>query len=110
MRQISFARPSSVLADGAVLIIIAAFIYSLTIFGQQWEASFNPTSEISTSLSSLSIYTAFSALRGLAAYLISLTFTVIVGYWAAKSSKAEKIILPFLDIMQSIPVLGFCQV
>lgn len=107
MRQVSLARSSSVLADSAVLIFIAAFIYSLTIFGRQWEASFNPTSDISTSLSSLAVYTAFSALRGLIAYLISLTFTIFVGYWAAKSTKAEKIILPFLDIMQSIPVLGF---
>jgi NitT/TauT family transport system permease protein len=107
MRQISFSRPSSLLADSAVLILIGAFIYSLTIFGHQWEASFNPTSQISTSMGSLVVYTAFSALRGLIAYLISLTFTICIGYWAAKSAKAERIILPFLDIMQSIPVLGF---
>lgn len=107
MQQISIARPSSILADGAVLILIAAFIYSLTVFGQQWEASFNPVSQIDTSLGSLPLYATFSAFRGLIAYLISLTFTIFVGFWAAKSPKAEKIILPLLDIMQSIPVLGF---
>lgn len=107
MRQLLTTKPSSVFADSIVLVLVAAFIYSLTVFGQQWETSFNPTYEISTSLSSLPLYAAFSALRGLIAYLISLAFTLSVGYWAAKSTKAEKIILPLLDIMQSIPVLGF---
>ncbi len=107
MRYVPFTKPSSLLANSIALVLVAAFIFSLTIFGKQWEASFNPSYEISTSLSELPLYTAFSALRGLIAFLFSLVFTLTVGYWAAKSAKAEKIILPLLDVMQSIPVLGF---
>lgn len=79
----------------------------MTAFGQQWEASYNPQYQIQLSFDSLPLYAFFSGLRGLIAYILSLIFTLSVGFWAAKSSKAEKIIIPFLDIMQSIPVLGF---
>ena len=84
-----------------------SLVYGLTIFGEQWQSNFNPSYDISLSLKALPIYAFFSGLRGLIAYVISLAFTLVVGYWAAKSPRAEKIILPFLDIMQSIPVLGF---
>jgi len=41
------------------------------------------------------------------AYLLSLIFTLVAGYLAAKNRLAEQIIAPLLDIGQSIPVLGF---
>ena len=43
----------------------------------------------------------------LASYALSLFFAITCGYMAATSPSRERIILPFLDIMQSIPVLGF---
>lgn len=100
-------KPSTIFADSIIFFFIISLIYGLTIFGKQWNSSFNPTYDISLSLRDLPLYAFFSALRGLIAYFISLGFTVVIGYWAARSPRAEKIILPFLDIMQSIPVLGF---
>lgn len=100
-------KPSTLFADSIIFFFIISLIYGLTIFGEQWNSSFNPTYDISLSLRELPFYAFFSALRGFVAYLISLGFTIVVGYWAARSPRAEKIILPFLDIMQSIPVLGF---
>ena len=44
--------------------------------------------------------------RGIIAYGLSLTFTIIYGYWAAKDRIAEKVLVPLLDILQSIPVMG----
>ena len=41
------------------------------------------------------------------AYVFSLTFTLIYGYWAAHDRAAERVLVPLLDILQSIPVLGF---
>jgi NitT/TauT family transport system permease protein len=41
------------------------------------------------------------------AYLLSFLFTLAYGYWAAKDHRAEKVLIPLLDILQSIPVLGF---
>ncbi len=38
---------------------------------------------------------------------LSIIFALIVGIWAARSKKAESVILPLLDIFQSVPVLGF---
>src|SRR5437868_7387082 len=94
MQRVFFTRRSSLFADGTVFLLIAAFIFSLTIFGREWESSYNPTYQIDLSLQALPVYAAFSALRGFIAYLISLLFTLLVGYWAAKSARAERIILP----------------
>ena len=97
----------SILADVMIMLSIAAVIYASFLFATEWDAKFNPSYDIDLSLQTLPLYALFSALRGLGAYFISLIFTMIVGYWAAKSPQAEKIILPLLDVLQSIPVLGF---
>src|SRR5208282_3623511 len=41
------------------------------------------------------------------AYVLSLVFTLIYGYWAAKDHVAERVLIPLLDILQSLPVLAF---
>ncbi len=41
------------------------------------------------------------------ALVLSILFALAVGIWAARSKRAEAIILPLLDIFQSIPILGF---
>ncbi|MGH8430462.1 MAG: ABC transporter permease, partial [Solimonas sp.] len=46
-------------------------------------------------------------LRMFAAILVSLVFTFVVATLAAKSRRAELVIVPALDILQSVPVLGF---
>lgn len=107
MRRIPLSKPSTFLADAVIFLLVGGLIYGVAVFAAQWNSSYNPTYEIDLSLGALPLYTLFSALRGLIAYLVSLIFTLAVGYWAAKSPRAEKIILPFLDVMQSIPVLGF---
>jgi NitT/TauT family transport system permease protein len=94
-------------SDLLVLALMGAVVYALIAFGQEWKSAFNPSVQIDLSVSAIPKYALFSALRGLSAFLISLLFTLVVGYWAAKSSRAEKIIIPLLDILQSIPVLGF---
>ncbi len=52
-------------------------------------------------------YALLTTLRMFAALAFSLLFTFIVAPLAAKSKKAERIIIPALDILQSVPVLGF---
>jgi NitT/TauT family transport system permease protein len=52
-------------------------------------------------------YALRTTLRMFAAILASLLFTLVVGALAAKSRKAELVIIPALDILQSVPVLGF---
>lgn len=55
----------------------------------------------------LPAYALFTTLRMLAAIGASLLFTFVVATLAARSRKAEMIIIPALDILQSVPVLGF---
>ncbi|MEO6920106.1 MAG: ABC transporter permease subunit [Collimonas sp.] len=55
-------------------------------------------------------YTARTVLRMFIAFAASLLFTFIWGYVAAKSPRARKVMLPILDILQSVPVLGFLSI
>jgi NitT/TauT family transport system permease protein len=55
-------------------------------------------------------YAARTTLRMLAAMVLSLLFTFTYATWAAKSRRAEVVLLPLLDILQSVPILGFISV
>lgn len=55
----------------------------------------------------LPYYALRTVLRMLIAMCFSLLFSFIFGTWAAKSRHAERIIIPCIDILQSVPVLGF---
>jgi NitT/TauT family transport system permease protein len=46
----------------------------------------------------------------LAAYLLSMLFSLIYGYAAANNPQLERILLPILDVLQSIPILSFLPV
>jgi NitT/TauT family transport system permease protein len=98
------------LADLLILGLIGTLIYGLVSTGNQWRADYHPVTEIDLSIRYLPYYTILSGIRGLIAYSLSLTFTIFVGYFAAKSATAEKLIIPMLDILQSIPVLAFLPV
>lgn len=93
--------------DLAILLLISTVIYGVVAIANQWRTEFHPVTQIDLSVRALPFYTLLSAARGMAAYLISLVFTLVVGYAAAKSKTAEKVIIPLIDILQSIPVLGF---
>lgn len=58
-------------------------------------------------LASLPSAAAWSLLRMAFAYLVSMAFAWVVGYQAASNPRAGRILLPLLDIGQSVPVLGF---
>lgn len=95
------------LADAFVLLLLASVIYGITSLAAQWNGQFQPVVPIELSLLALPKYALFSAGRGLVAYFISLTFALVYGYIAANSHRMERFMILFLDILQSIPVLGF---
>jgi NitT/TauT family transport system permease protein len=64
-------------------------------------------SQIGLDPAMLPYYAGRSLLRMFIAFGASLLFTLIYGYIAAKSRTAEKLLVPLLDMLQSIPVLGF---
>ncbi|MGC8663263.1 MAG: ABC transporter permease subunit [Thermoplasmata archaeon] len=53
------------------------------------------------------LFASFSFGRMFAAYVLSLIFSILYGLYAATNKKAERIMIPVLDILQSIPILGF---
>lgn len=55
-------------------------------------------------------YALRTVLRMLIALVFSLLFTFTFATWAAKSKRAARIIIPFIDILQSVPILGFLSI
>ena len=93
--------------DLLLIVGVAGLMFGLMdLFGQA-TAAHRPTVEIDLSWRALPRYTFYSLTRGLAAYVLSLAFTLVYGYWAAKDHAAERVLIPLLDVLQSIPVLSF---
>jgi NitT/TauT family transport system permease protein len=63
--------------------------------------------EIPVEVRRLPLYALWSFLRMLCAYVLALLFSITYGYFAATNRRAERVMMPLLDILQSVPVLGF---
>ncbi len=95
----------------AILILVGVF--SLFVWGsKQMTAPYPLGSELALSLNlnQLPKYALFTVLRLFIAIIFSLLFTFIFGTWAAKSKRAASLIIPCIDILQSVPVLGFLSI
>src|SRR3981081_2236803 len=55
-------------------------------------------------------YAARTTFRMLAGLVLSLVFPLTYATWAAKSERAGKLLVPILDILQSVPILGFISI
>ncbi len=73
----------------------------------QWEQPLRATVDIDLSPGALPKYMLFSLARGWIAYAFSLIFTLLIGSWAYYDPRARRFLIPALDVLQSIPVLGF---
>ncbi|MGH7388222.1 MAG: ABC transporter permease [Candidatus Rokuibacteriota bacterium] len=96
-------------ADGVVLLALVGLLATLAWLGHAMWAPFSPDAPPALELDPwrLPAYAARSLLRMFAALGASLVFTLVVASWAARSARASRVILPTLDILQSVPVLGF---
>ncbi|MFK3840238.1 MULTISPECIES: ABC transporter permease subunit [Serratia] len=65
------------------------------------------TQAISLDPANLPEYALRTTLRMLIAMVAALIFSLVYGTLAAKSRRAEKVLVPILDILQSVPVLGY---
>jgi NitT/TauT family transport system permease protein len=94
--------------DGsAVAVAGLASFYSLLSLAHYWTAPMNTQTQIDLRPKAPPMYAMFSVARIAAAYAFSLVLGLIFGYVAAHSSKAERLMIPLLDTLQSIPVLCF---
>src|ERR1022692_822691 len=97
----------SVVTDFFIFAGCLSLFYVIVVLARSWFGPFNPHVEISRSPAMLPMYAAYSLLRIAVAYVLSLAFALVYGYVAAYNAKAERIMIPLLDILQSIPVLSF---
>jgi NitT/TauT family transport system permease protein len=101
------------LADAAVLLGVLTLLYLIAQVGSGALVSFQPPTnvpEISLDPANLPYYAGRSTLRMFIALGASLIFTLVYGYVAAKSRRAERVLIPLLDVLQSVPILGFLSI
>ena len=101
---------------GLTDILVIAFVFALLVsvlhLGAGMVMPFSPENQLTISAdpADLPYYAGRSLLRMFIAYGASLLFTLVYGSIAAKNRTAEKVLIPLLDILQSVPVLGFLSV
>jgi NitT/TauT family transport system permease protein len=98
--------------DVLAFIVVIGLIAFL---GETSRGLFAPLSQldvtpISLDPAHLPEYAARTTFRMLAGLFLSLVFTLTYATWAAKSERAGKLLVPILDILQSVPILGFISV
>ena len=95
--------------DLMALPLVVGFLLFFSIGAHQTWAPISTLQSQAISLdpADLPEYAVRTTLRMLAAMAASLVFTLIYGTLAAKSRRAEKLLVPVLDILQSVPVLGY---
>lgn len=101
------AAPGARWVDAVLLLALAAAGYGVMRAAAEWRAPLTTGMTIDLSVSRLPYYAGLSTLRMAIAYVISLVFSIIYARVAAGSRIAERIMLPLLDILQSIPILSF---
>lgn len=100
-------KKRSIIADFVFILMLLSILYIITHYAQQATSRVNYEAHISLSIVSLIKYSFYSLSRALVAFAMSFVFTILYGYFMYKNKTAEKLLLPILDILQSIPVLGF---
>lgn len=101
------------LADVAVILGTLVMVAVITYLGAGLLIDFQPPMtmpQIDLNPLNLPYYAGRSTLRMFVALASSIVFTLVYGYVAANSKQAEKILVPLLDILQSVPVLGFLSI
>jgi len=104
---------SRYVADAFVLVAVAVLFWLLLRLAHGIGAPFNRVSApstVSTDPTNLPYYAARSLLRMFVALAVSSAFSLAYATAAARLRRAEKVLLPVLDVLQSVPVLGFLAV
>ncbi|HTZ55235.1 MAG TPA: ABC transporter permease subunit [Candidatus Acidoferrum sp.] len=101
-------------ADLVVILGALALLIALARIGSGTTVAFVPQKHLVPQVSldprDLPYYAARSVLRLFVALIWSVLFTFAYGYAAAHSRRAERVLIPLLDVLQSVPVLGFLTI
>jgi NitT/TauT family transport system permease protein len=99
-------KPLDVFVGVAVLLLI----YAVVRVGEGARAPVHHAASINLSPSNLPYYAARSLLRMFIALVFSYAFSLGYAYVAARSRRWRRVLIPALDILQSVPVLGFLAI
>jgi len=93
--------------DAVVITGLVSLVFGAAHVAGEWRQPLRQNVEIDLSPWMLPKYALFSLARGWIAYFFSLLFAITVSSWAFYDTRAQRFILPALDVLQSIPVLSF---
>jgi NitT/TauT family transport system permease protein len=98
--------------DAIVVLATIVLLWLVVVLGGDMRVRFDELNPppLSLDVALIPYYTARTVLRMFLAFAAALLFTFVYGYIAAKSVRARKVMLPLLDILQSVPVLGFLSI
>jgi NitT/TauT family transport system permease protein len=104
-------RPRLSPVDVVVAVGVVVLLWGVIRLEQAMGApSARITGSVSLAVSDLPYYAARSLLRMFIAYGLSLLFTFVYGTAAARSRRWRGVLIPLLDVLQSVPVLGFLTI
>ncbi len=104
---------SRLAADALVIGTVAVCLWLLVRVAHGVNAPFDPAhaaTTVSTNPTTLPYVAMRSLARMFAALGVSVAFTFVYATAAARSRRAGKVLIPVLDILQSVPVLGFLSI
>jgi NitT/TauT family transport system permease protein len=98
--------------DLIALFMFLAILWIVIDLTKDMHVPYSPShfQDIDLSYNKIPYYMLRSTFRMFLAYIASLCFTTIFGYWAYSSKHARALIIPAVDILQSVPVLGFLSI
>ena len=98
--------------DALVILAVLGLLWLVIALSGDMRVQFDELHPpaLSLDVALIPYYTARTVLRMFIAFAAALLFTFGYGYVAAKSPRARKVLLPLLDILQSVPVLGFLSI
>ncbi|MEC8461109.1 MAG: ABC transporter permease subunit [Pseudomonadota bacterium] len=91
--------------------LLAALLFSLAkgVSGLATPDGILQDQAISLSYQSLPLYALYSVVRMFLALVVSCVVALTLGTMAARSSWAETVIIPVVDVLQSVPILGYLR-
>jgi NitT/TauT family transport system permease protein len=107
MVRAALSAPRRLGPELLLLALAGAALGAMVATGRQFAEPYHEAVFIDLSLAALPRYTLLSLSRGVLAYLLSLVFTLAYGTISAHNPRAERVMIPMLDVLQAIPVLGF---
>lgn len=110
---VGLRHPSRYAVDAVVIVAVAILLWAVIHLGQGMTARINlqhVPSTVSTDPAALPGYAARSLLRMFLALIASVLFSFVYATAAARLPRAEKVLVPVLDVLQSVPILGFLSI